>query len=267
MPKICFITAIFGNYEITCKKFVKQTIETDFICFTDNPNIKSNGWIIDTTPYHINNNDLGKQTGYINSILNNKHTFNIAKYYKQSFNNVPRLKDYDIIIWLDGTVEIINKKVSEYISKHIWSKKIIGWNHENRNGILKNEVDASNFSRYTSTYWHGQKQPYQDINKQYDEYIKDGYTDNFFKKINNIDKHFGVWVTCFVAFLQKDKIVNDFLKMWYLQILQYTTQDQISFPYVCYKQNLIPYTLPNQNIKGNFPHEKTDFYIKHSHGI
>jgi hypothetical protein len=36
MAKICFITAVFGNYELSCKKFVKQTIDTDFICFTDN---------------------------------------------------------------------------------------------------------------------------------------------------------------------------------------------------------------------------------------
>ena len=54
MSKICFI-AIYGAYEQTCKKFVKQSIDTDFICFTDNSNIISNGWIIDTTPYHLIN--------------------------------------------------------------------------------------------------------------------------------------------------------------------------------------------------------------------
>ena len=53
MAKICFISAIYGSYEKSCKKFVNQTIETDFICFTDNNNLISNGWIIDTTPYHL----------------------------------------------------------------------------------------------------------------------------------------------------------------------------------------------------------------------
>ena len=51
-PKVCFITAVYGKYEASCKKFAKQTVSTDFICFTDNPNIIPNGWIIDTTPYH-----------------------------------------------------------------------------------------------------------------------------------------------------------------------------------------------------------------------
>ncbi len=34
-----FYYSYIGNYEQTCKKFVKQTIETDFICFTNNKNI------------------------------------------------------------------------------------------------------------------------------------------------------------------------------------------------------------------------------------
>ena len=55
MSRICFITAIYGGYEITCKKYAKQTVDTDFICFTDNMNIVSNGWKIDTTPYHLLN--------------------------------------------------------------------------------------------------------------------------------------------------------------------------------------------------------------------
>ena len=55
MTKICFITAIFGSYEKTCKRFVEQTVPTDFICFTEDLNIVSNGWIIDSTPYHLVN--------------------------------------------------------------------------------------------------------------------------------------------------------------------------------------------------------------------
>ncbi len=85
MATICFITAIYGGYENSCKKFVKQTIDTDFICFTDNDNIINNGWIIDTTPYHFINKSTVDDDKFVNSLCNNKHTFNIAKYYKQSF--------------------------------------------------------------------------------------------------------------------------------------------------------------------------------------
>jgi hypothetical protein len=264
--KICFITAIYGNYEASCKKFVKQTIPTDFICFTDNPNIINNGWIIDTTPYHLINKSKLDSDRYINSLSNNTHTFNIAKYYKQAFQNIPILKDYDIIIWLDGTIEIIYDKVSEYLVNNIYKHKIIGWHHEHRNGILKKEVNASCFNRYISTYWNGQPQPFQDIITQYNNYIEDGYTDKYFKNMKSHTPHFGVWLTCFVAFLNKDKEVTTFLDLWYTQTLKYTTQDQIGFPYVCQKLNLIPLTLPNNEISGDYPHVSTMFYIKHNHG-
>jgi hypothetical protein len=76
----------------------------------------------------------------------------------------------------------------------------------------------------------------------------------------------GVWATCFVAFLNKDEDVKNFLDLWYLQTLKYTTQDQIGFPYVCQKTNIIPFTLPNNEICwGTLDHNM--IFIKHSHGI
>ena len=266
IAKIAYITAIYGSYENSCKKIAKQTIPTDFICFTDNKDIIDNGWIIDTTPYHYTNKSKLDNDSYKNSLSNNKHTFNIAKYYKQSFQEIPRLKNYDVIVWLDGTIEITNSNVSSWIMDNINKHKIIGWHHEHRNGILKSEVTASDNERYTSTFWNKQEQPYQDIFQQYESYIKDGYDENFFKQLNSGKEHLGVWVTCFVAFLNKDKDVTNFLNEWYLQTLIHTTQDQISFSYISQKTKLIPYTLPDDNIKGDNPHEKTEFYIKHSHG-
>lgn len=267
MTKICFITAIYGNYETSCKRFVQQTIPTDFICFTDNENIISNGWIIDTTPYHLINKNIFDDDTYVNSLTNNKHTFNLTKYYKQSFKSIPILKKYDVIVWLDGTIEIIYDKVSEYILNNIYEYKIIGWHHEMRNGYLFKEVEASHFERYTSTFWNEQKQPYQDVDFQFKSYIKQQYNAQYFKNMNHYSPHFGVWITCFVAFLNNDESVNNFLNLWYLQTLKYTTQDQIGFPYVCKTTKLIPLTLPNNEIYGNCPHDRTMFYIKHNHGL
>ena len=268
MAKICFITAIYGNYELSCKKFAKQTIDTDFICFTDNNSIINNEWTIDTTPYHLLNKSKIDDDNFTNSLCNNNHTFNIAKYYKQSFSNIPILDKYEVVVWVDGTIEIIYDKTSEYILNNIYNEKIISWNHEYRNGILNNEVIASHIDKkYTSTKWQGQSQPYQDVKNQYECYLNDGYNDIFFKNINSHTPHMGVWVTCFVAFLHKDKDVNDFLDLWYLQTLKYTTQDQIGFSYVCQKTNIIPFTLPNNEISGDCPHTRTMFYIKNSHGL
>jgi hypothetical protein len=263
-PKIAFITAIYSNYEATCKPFIPQTIPTDFICFTDNKNITNNEWIIDTIPYHYNNKSPIDNDTYINSLTNNKHTFNIAKYYKQQFHNIPILKKYDVVVWIDGSVEIINNNTSKWIIDNIHQYKIIGWAHEQRKGNLKNEVDASTDDRYTSNFWNNQEQPIQDITGQYNTYINNGYDENYFKNIKE-NQTLGVWITCFIAFLNNDDIIQKFLNEWYLQTLKYSTQDQVGFSYVCQTQHIIPYTLPDKNISGNV-YEKTDFYIRHSHG-
>jgi hypothetical protein len=97
--------------------------------------------------------------------------------------------------------------------------------------------------------------------------VKDGYNDEFFKKLNSHTPHMGVWITCFVAFLQKDEDVKTFLNLWYLQTLQYSTQDQVGFPYVCQKLNMIPLSLQKNEIYGERPHSETMFYIKHNHGV
>jgi hypothetical protein len=266
MSKICFITAIYGGYERSCKKFVKQTVDTDFICFTDNKDIIGNGWVIDTTPYHLTNKSKLDDDTFINSLCNNKHTFNISKYYKQAFTNIPILDKYDVIVWLDGTIEITYDKTSEYVLDNIYKEKIIGWNNIPRKGLLSNEASASNFRRYTATSWNGQDQPSQDVGHQYQCYVDEGYTDDFFKNNRSGKYPMGVWITCFLAFLNKDKYAEDFLDLWYLQTLKYTTQDQVGFSYTCHKKEIIPYTLPNDEIEGDHPYWNTMFYIKHRHG-
>jgi len=263
MAKICFITAIYGNYEFSCKKFCKQTVETDFICFTDNKDIVSNGWIIDTLPYHFINKSKIDNDSYINSLSNNKHTFNIAKYYKQQFQNIPRLSSYDVIVWLDRTIEIINENTSNYLLNNINAHNIITWDHTVRRGELLKEVIDSNFDKYTSTTWGNQKQPFQDVPNQYNDYIANGYDVDFYNKKGL--EGIGVWITCFVAFAN-NKSTTNFLDMWYLQTLKYTTQDQVGFPYVCQKFNTTPYTLPNNEIKAYNTSIQTDFYRKHNHG-
>jgi len=250
---------------------MEQTIPTDFICFTNQLALESNGWIIDTTPYHLENpNPFDDQT-YVNSLSNNKHTFNIAKYYKQSFQHIPRLKPYEVVVWLDATLEIIHDKVSEYVLQNIYEHKMIGWHHEWRRGNLMDEVKASIVEdKYKHPFWNNQLQPFQDVCKQYEVYIKDGYRNEFFQSHTRLQQptreHFGVWVTCFVAFLQHEPSIARFLELWYLQTLKFSTQDQVSFCYTCQKTNLVPFTLPNHEISGEHPHDNTYFYRKHEHG-
>jgi len=276
--KVAYITAILGGYEKTCKPFVKQTVESDFICFTDNPNIESNGWIIDTNPYHDTHRSLVDNGLYTNStkkegrikVLENRHTFNLAKYYKQNWQNIPRLADYDVVIWLDGSVQIIHEGVSEYMLELCSRYYIVSWHHEMRGGCLFHEAYCSYLPRYLDSNYLNQWQPYQDVIGQYHQYLQEGYDEYFFEKYPRQEgrgrgDHFGVWLTCFVAFNNRHPIVLDFLNRWYLQTLKYTTQDQVGFSKVVQDTKLVPYTFPDHKFKGDDPHTGCDMFIKHEH--
>jgi hypothetical protein len=289
--KVAFITAILGNYELTCKPFVEQTIDTDFICFTDNINIPSNGWIVDTTPYwkefpskvddglYINStNKSEKLTRWAEAsssdLLSNLNNFNLAKYYKQAWHNIPRLKEYDVVIWLDGTVQITAADIAEYMIELCAKYDIVSWQHELRAGHLAWEAFGSYLSKYTSREYAGKCQPYQDVIRQYHDYIRDGYDEDFWVNYPRKegrgdgmykDNHFGVWLTCFVAFNNRNDKVKDFLDRWYLQTLKYTTQDQVSFPKVVQDTGIVPYTLPDTRFTGDYPHVSTSIFIKQDH--
>jgi len=280
MAKVAFITAILGEYDTECKLFAKQTIDTDFICFTDNPDIENNGWELDTNPYHFTHPNPIDTGYYINSItkkppltefyIGNRHTFNLAKYYKQSFQQIPRLKEYDVIIWLDGSIEIIDSTVAEYMLELCPKYSVVSWQHNMRAGRLLWEAHASYLPRYLSRDYLGQSQPYQDVIAQYHTYSQEGYDETYWSRVTRKESkgtvnHFGVWATGFIAWDNKNSKVSDFLNLWYLQTLKYTTQDQVGLPKVVQDTGLIPYTLPDDRFVGYDPHDQTSIFKVHRH--
>lgn len=268
--KIAFITAVYGNgYETSCKPYVQQTIPCDFICFTNSDTLRTNGWIVDKTPYHLTHPSPLDDGTCLNSVHTNTHTFNIAKYYKQAFQNIPRLSEYDIVIWVDGSIQITNHYTAEWMVELFSSPDtaVIGWEHEYRGGSLIAEVkESQTFDRYSSTYWFGQHQPKQDVNKHYRNCIREGYDETLWFRIDPNRKNLGVWVTCFVAFDMRKPKTLEFLTEWYSQLLYESSQDQIGFSIAAQKTNTIPYTLPDARIHGSRPHFETALYRKHDHG-
>lgn len=266
MSRICFITAIYGNYETTCKQPIIQTVPADFICFTDNAYIPANGWTIDTTPYHYmypNHLDTSLCT---NSLYRNAHTANIVKYYKQSFKCIPRLHDYDCIVWLDGNIQITHAEVAAYLLAAMQCNLIITWEHTGLNGLLYNEINSHSIEKYASPIWNGQVQPVQDIVSQYNAYNANGYNDQYWKYQNRASNNYGVWRTSFIAFNNKNHTVSQMLNDWYSHTLYYSGHDRLSFSYVCWKLNLHPYTLPNCDVGGSNTNVETEMYLRYQHG-
>jgi len=238
-PRVAFITANFGGYELSCRPFKNQTIPCDFIYFTDAKVTDPNGWTIDNTPWH---ETIETPKGLRNSLDNNRHTFNIAKFYKQNFKSIPILSEYETIIWIDGSIEITSETVAEKCLGH----PIVAWVY---NQTLENEVSASHIFKYMSTYWNDQDQPYQDIDEQYEAYQADGCP--------NFES---IFITCFIAYDNRDPKVTELLAHWYYQTLRYTTSDQMSFVYSVYKTGVKVLALEAPDVC-----QETEFYVKAEH--
>lgn len=262
ISKVAFITALYGGYELSCKPVVAQSVPCDCIAFVDTSPIATAGWIIDTFPYHVHfaTMDVKDKDEFVNKT--NTHPFMIAKFYKQAFYHIPRLQQYDTIIWIDGTVEIKHTDAAKIAQSRLqyFDIPVLSWQHEHRlSSGLAGEVAASiDFDRYCSTMWNGHAQPFQPIARQFKTYIDEGYEDAWFEGPS-------VAVTCFVAFNMRHIQTTPFLQTWYRQTRTFSTQDQIGFSYTCWKQKVKPYLFPDYAVKGTRPHVSTDLYIKHDH--
>ena len=252
-PKVAFITAVYGGYEASCRKFVPQTLDSDFICFTDsNAMVVDNyEWIVDRTPYHITSKSKIDDGSYYNSLVNNSSSFNVAKYYKQQWYLIPRLKDYDMVVWLDGTIEITNENTAQILYDSL-NNGMTTWEHDVPNRTLHGEYQAT-MGMINGRYL-GQK-----VQEQYEYYLSHNFNES---ELRLLTGGTSVWITCMVAFANNAR-VHSFLDYWYLQTLSRSTQDQIGFPYSVWKTGLIPLTLPNEKVSGSGNH--SILHHKHDH--
>jgi hypothetical protein len=350
--KVAVITAIFGSYEASCKDYAKQTIETNFYCFTDNINITtSGGWIIDTIPYYLEilqdefERGFYLSDSYINSFHHNLHPFNLAKYYKLSFHRIPVLQQYDVIIWLDGTIRITNSRFVERILQIMKEQETVNTKSESddderaealrnndqtppsslpsfldqrlivvfehiRNRSIITELEASlQLSRYTQPVYNQRRQPVQPLVPQLQDYLNDDFRDSYWEKLflnenrtvedNNLfnRKQYGMWCTCFIAFNMRKTVqpaltisrsselliplrnesnenststtlrIQPFLDEWFHQNRLYTTEDQISFPFVVQKLGVYPYSLPEERYSIYGSYDFNSLYVKLDHGL
>ena len=266
--EVAVITGIFGGYEAVLKRFAKQSVPTDFICFTDmQSEIDSRGWIIDRNPYHLhlaNSIDTGN---FVNSIKNNMHPMNIGKFYKQYFFAIPRMKKYTTVIWADGNLQLEHPHMVAMMQSIIsGGNNIILFEHW-RYGKLKKEVEIASISyKYNSTVFNGIVQPLQDIPAQYEAYMLAGYDDDLYWKRARPDRpQYGLWITSFIAYDMTDPDTQAFLSNWYMQTLSFSTQDQVGFSFAAQMSGVLPYSLPDRvNVNGTAI--VNTLYTKSEHG-
>eukprot|EP01033_Poteriospumella_lacustris_P008223 gene8223-5924_t len=151
---------------------------------------------------------------------------------------------------------------------------IVSFEHDNlrRNGLADEVMASAHLPKYSSTEFDSMAQPIQNVTHQYERYRDEGYADSFFERDGNYkpkmidgppERYRAVFCTALVALNMQRPETATFLNLWWQQNLVYTTQDQVSFPYVAWKLNIHPYQLPDNRIHGTALHN--DLYFKTWH--
>lgn len=272
--RVCAVTAILGNYESTLKQpAMPQTYKTwRMFAFTDRRDLHAGEWtVINTaaTPLH-SNATCAEAKSAINSPCANTSPMILAKYFKTQFHKIEIVqKSCDVVVWVDATVEITSHKFFETLA-HLTQrgKNVLVFQHVRR-GMLSAEVQASlGIGRYDTTFAYGAPQSFQNISRQYEHYLEEGFVEKWFMDNDNVKnitgEEYGLWVTAFVCFDIRLAESKTFLDTWWHENLWHSSQDQVSFPYVVWKVNLLPHNLPDGEITGNYAHNS--LFTKRAHG-
>ena len=208
----------------------------------------------------------------INSLTQNRHPFNLAKVFKMQFYRFFDLTEYRAAVWLDATIQIIGPQTAGLVF-HLLAEQgrnLVTFEH-NRRGLLSAEAVASKTEKYEGTHWGCCDQPYQNVTRQYEQYLQEGFSEKWWLEEYDapmgISKRpeWGLWVTSFVAFDLHSPTSFEFLDAWWRENVVHSTQDQVSFPFVAWKMKVYPFSLPSPGVSAG-SWMRNDFFARAEHG-
>jgi glycosyltransferase involved in cell wall biosynthesis len=209
--RIAVYTAIFGEYN-PLRAVPKQTVEADYYCYTDNYNLVCEGW----------------KTVFADYPRKDLHPRIRAKYFKVLFHYLQELKGYDVLIYIDGSIEIKSADFVKWCLDNLKGDYLL-FKHPERDCIFE-EFEASDECR---KYDHEDKiAQRRDYRMRYPE-------------------HGGLYA-CGVMVRRPTDQVKQTMQDWWHEILKYTYQDQVSFPIVCQDNGLKPDTFAENQYKNKY---------------
>ena len=217
MNKKVVYTSVFGcteenNYHLH-NPDVKLD-EYDFVCFTDNPNFKSDLWDVRLVkPLY----DDGARN---------------AKRYKLKPHVF--LKEYDISVWVDIEVKI-TRDIDSVVTDMLSENNLAILNHELCGRTVSGDLNVRKcvYEEARFIQWLGDNNPkkvYKDnmdiIHTQVDRYKKEGYPENN-----------GLARTTVMFMRHNEDDVKRQMDTWWEEMKYGSRRDQISFNYSAWKNN------------------------------
>ena len=193
--RMVIYTAVTGSYdEPVIPGYVNE--DFDYICFTDNRNLKSDFWDIRLMD-ESDLDDVRKVRSY--KILAHKY-----------------LSDYDYSLWIDTNIELTDN-IIDYIHKYSKNNKLLAIRHIERDCIYDEAHTCIASAKDTDI---------EVINKQMVAYRNDSYPE-----------HNGLISSGVLFRNHNDPDVIRLMEDWFSQLLTGSYRDQLSFNYVCYKND------------------------------
>jgi hypothetical protein len=200
--KKAVVTALTGDYE-DLKTPLYAAPGWDYICFTDDPNLKSSFWKV----VCLNKETLEKM-GAVH--LNNARLH--AKFYKQMIHVV--CSYYVETLWCDASFRI-TMNIEDYINQYSKNHDMLCVAHPYWDCIYEEARRAIEL---------GTDDP-NVITKQVNRYRDEGFPE-----------HFGQ-ITGFLLYRKHTDAVKRLNEAWYNETMNNSNRDQMSFKYCCWKLN------------------------------
>lgn len=172
----------------------------DYICFTDSP-IQSNVWKQRKIPLEL-------------QYLSNVKKQRVVKICPHRY-----LSEYDVSIWIDGNISIIGN-LNQFIKQYdLNDSPLYSRIHPCRNCIYQEAKACIEMGKD----FEG------NVQKQIQKYKDESYPENI-----------GMVETCILLRKHNDEKCVSIDNAWATELLQQSHRDQLSFNYICWKQNFLP---------------------------
>lgn len=205
--KICCYTCITSGYDSLKPISSQKSNDVDFICFTDDQNLKQLNWETRLIPAELGGLSKVKQQ-------------RVVKICPHRY-----LKDYDISVWIDGSIQIVGDLLEFVQSYDLEKIPLYTRVHPQRKCIYK-EAEACIAIK---------KDLKETIEAQAARYRAEGYPENA-----------GMAETGIILRKHNDRRCQLVCNLWASELLKGSHRDQLSFNYACWKNHFLPGCLKNE---------------------
>lgn len=201
-----------------------------------------------------------------NSVQRNWGPFNLAKHYKLNPHRVPQLAQYEVVIWIDGTLRVkldlprsplflglLQRMRGQDANVACFARTEQGFPSPNRSRhTLEQELLMAGPMRK----YHGQNFAYArrlyfglgGINgTMREQWWLNDEASAALARMRNLNSTSGVWNTAMVVWLMRHRDTARLADAWWLENALTITQDQVTFPVAGWKTHIMPYTLPDEH--------------------